>query len=696
MTEPRTTGHKSDEFNPAEIARLFFTHQFIFASLAAIAVLIALLQHVLFPSYRATATLYFQSGANNPLQEVANRLTGSQPQSIDDSIRLSPAGKYLQALGTFDFSLQAAKAVKATREYMEMDKAVFIKQSLLELWSYRLGRLFLPRVHVSEFSDEQIAQKLSRWFRASANESGTSISIDVATPRPELSLFLANTIAKEASQFLADREMRELDDAKAYVTQQLVETEKTIQELESQVVLYRKSNKLVTSSLSDHAAREGDIKKKLDQIDLELAQNKQYIESFTQAATAQEQANPEFSSVSEPKLGILEKIEELKKQNKILNVQKETLGQALKSMEGSVDPYYEEHIVDLKKRMDLQYLLFEELKKQIFDIDMQRIVVKDVVHSVEKARDFQIHRDVSLKRKILIALAIALALGFPIAFGIERIIPKVKTKLDLENRELIVLGNIPDIALPSLRKYPLYYLKPKKDPVIPIMCRLDIDSPIALAFKHIRARITHLSEANKNKYKVISLLSARVGDGKSFLARHLAACTANQGKKVLLIDCDLRKGTTSAFYNTKRLPGLAEVLADYVEFSAVVNTNVSPGLDLLPAGIVASTPTELVGSPRFAKLLDELRQVYDFIFIDTPPILPPPDAILIAKNADLMIVVATVNKTRTDHLDQSLAHLMDLNPGKKIFSILNKAREVQNYVYDYSVVKSPAGKKNAA
>jgi tyrosine-protein kinase Etk/Wzc len=121
------------------------------------------------------------------------------------------------------------------------------------------------------------------------------------------------------------------------------------------------------------------------------------------------------------------------------------------------------------------------------------------------------------------------------------------------------------------------------------------------------------------------------GVGKSFLAVNLAVLLAASGKKVLLIDADMRRGKLERSFGLERANGLAELLAGTIGLEQAIRTTRTPFLSFMPAGKRPENPSELLMSPRLQQYLDGLGRVYDVVFIDTPPVLAVTDASIIGK-----------------------------------------------------------------
>jgi tyrosine-protein kinase Etk/Wzc len=130
---------------------------------------------------------------------------------------------------------------------------------------------------------------------------------------------------------------------------------------------------------------------------------------------------------------------------------------------------------------------------------------------------------------------------------------------------------------------------------------------------------------------VVMLTGPASGVGKSFLTTNLAVLLAASGKKVLLIDADMRRGKLERAFGMERANGLAELLAGTVGLEQAIRTTRTPLLSFMPAGKRPENPSELLMSPRLQQYLDGLGRVYDVVFIDTPPVLAVTDASIIGK-----------------------------------------------------------------
>ncbi|ABC34437.1 polysaccharide biosynthesis tyrosine autokinase [Burkholderia thailandensis] len=141
------------------------------------------------------------------------------------------------------------------------------------------------------------------------------------------------------------------------------------------------------------------------------------------------------------------------------------------------------------------------------------------------------------------------------------------------------------------------------------------------------------------KNRVIVLTGPTPGIGKSFLAVNLAALVAHSGKRVLLIDADMRRGTLERHFGTGGRSGLSELLSDQVALEEAIRETPVPGLSFIPCGARPPNPSELLMSPRLSQYLDGLAKRYDMVIVDSPPILAVTDAMIFGELAGSTFLV---------------------------------------------------------
>lgn len=168
---------------------------------------------------------------------------------------------------------------------------------------------------------------------------------------------------------------------------------------------------------------------------------------------------------------------------------------------------------------------------------------------------------------------------------------------------------------------------------------LAAQSPQDIAVEGVRSLRTSLQlSLDQAPNNIVMLTGSRPDAGKSFLSVNLAALVASAGKRVLVIDGDMRRGEVHSHFGVRHQPGLSDVLRG-AEVQDAIRREVLPGLDLLTKGSLPSHPSELLMSERFGEVLQTLARGYDLVIIDTPPVLAVTDSTLIGKHAGTTLLV---------------------------------------------------------
>lgn len=150
--------------------------------------------------------------------------------------------------------------------------------------------------------------------------------------------------------------------------------------------------------------------------------------------------------------------------------------------------------------------------------------------------------------------------------------------------------------------------------------------------------------AASSKLQVLQITSPSTGDGKSTVSANIACAIARSGKKVLLVDCDLRRPRVASIFGISRETGLSSVLAGRAEIPDVIKESGLEHLAILPAGPIPPDPAELLTSAEFGQCIDVLREKFDYVILDTPPMLAVSDPGIIANHADGVILTLRILK----------------------------------------------------
>ena len=201
----------------------------------------------------------------------------------------------------------------------------------------------------------------------------------------------------------------------------------------------------------------------------------------------------------------------------------------------------------------------------------------------------------------------------------------------------------------------------------------------AEAYRTLRTNIQYSSFDKKVKSIVIT--SAEPGEGKSTTCSNLAISFAQNGEKVILIDCDLRKPSMHKIFKISNIEGLSDILIGKEKFENIVKQDIE-NLYLLPAGKIPPNPAEMLGSKNMEKLLEKLKQEFDIIILDTAPLQAVTDAQILSTKTDATILVVKSNVTKKESILKT-KKLLEKVEANIIGTILNGVEEKRGKYYHY-------------
>lgn len=210
----------------------------------------------------------------------------------------------------------------------------------------------------------------------------------------------------------------------------------------------------------------------------------------------------------------------------------------------------------------------------------------------------------------------------------------------------------------------------------------DPKSPISEQYKTIRTNIQFSSVDREIRKLVVT--SAGPGEGKSTTIANLAVVFAQQGKKVLLIDADLRKPTVHYTFNFTNTFGLTNVLTRQSRFDEVINETFEKNLYVLTSGPIPPNPAELLGSRAMENLMEEAAEEFDMILFDAPPLLAVTDGQVLASKCDGSILVVSSGKTETENAVKAKELLEAANSHIVGVVLNNKKMDNSKHYYYYS------------
>lgn len=293
-------------------------------------------------------------------------------------------------------------------------------------------------------------------------------------------------------------------------------------------------------------------------------------------------------------------------------------------------------------------------------------------------------KPVKPQRGLILALSGVLGLlaGLGLAFLRNSLKPGIKSADELEQAlGLHVFATIPKSAVQQQLAVNIV----AKKPGVHLLAAVKPDEAAIESLRSLRTALQFAMLDARNN--IVLITGPTPGIGKSFTSANFAAVLAAAGKRVLLIDGDMRKGHIHQFFGMERGIGLSEVIAGSQTLEQTLHQQLLPGLDFLSTGTTPPNPAELLMAPATQQLLQNASQQYDIVVIDTPPVLAVADTAVLAPQAGTVFLIARSEITALGEVQESLKRLNQAGVSVKgaIFNglDLSKRRYGQGYGYGY-------------
>jgi len=290
-------------------------------------------------------------------------------------------------------------------------------------------------------------------------------------------------------------------------------------------------------------------------------------------------------------------------------------------------------------------------------------------------------------RKLIVVIGLILGFGIGVGFAFVRnyFDNTVKTPEDIQKENINVLTWIPKIEGVEKNKEFEFIIAEKSDSIY------------SEAFRVLRTRI-HFSKMNNGGIKVLHITSSTPQEGKTTIAINIAGSFAQTNKKTIIVDCDLRKPRMHTVFKEQRFPGFTDYFIGQIDFESIVHKSKIPNLDFITCGTIPPNPSEILGSEQMIELLEKLKDRYDLVVLDSPPIIAVTDSEILSRVADSTILVAASGETEIELLKKSV-ELLNHDTDSFIGVVLNKFTfrsgygSYYKYYYYYSHNKNGTKKK---
>ncbi len=323
------------------------------------------------------------------------------------------------------------------------------------------------------------------------------------------------------------------------------------------------------------------------------------------------------------------------------------------------------------ERRDLLVAQQGRFKERLDEIEVEASLESGGARPVSAASVPEAPVKPSPARNGLLAAVAGLVLGVSLAGFVEYLDDSVKTKDDLVRlTDVPLLGVVPVIVNWRTYRFPSQ-----------LVAANDPTSPAGEAYRGLRTSVQLLGI--ERPARSVQFTSAVPGEGKTTTVANLAVSMAATGQRVLVMDCDLRRPRLQDLFGVPNNVGISSVLAGQLSLSdAIQSAPGQDGLHVLTAGPIPPDPAELLGSRRASELVFSGKSEFDMVLIDSSPVLPVTDAVLLAGWVDATVLVVTPGVTRRKHLQGAIEMLRRVD-APLVGTVLNQATPEAGFGYPY-------------
>lgn len=597
-----------------------------------------------------------------------------------------------------------------------------------------------------------VVYSLQQRLKTMQEGSTNIIRIVVSTDSPEVAQQIANFSAESYRQYNIDTRNRQMRDTRQFIEEQLAGLEvkvrnadqalRDFKEHEGQVFLDAEAKR----ALDDYTGLEVEFNKQI-RLREEAMKGLEFLKSgraprkgqqdriFTEDSTQiifimnqrlyqllEERDNLTINYTPAHRLvkEIDEKIANQKAEMaRELEAKVKSLNERLATLKGQIDKYRGQYLSFPSKAIDLARLEREaKVNNDLFStlkLRQQEVLVKSAEGRIEEVTVIEpavlptvpINKP-NVQLNMIVGSLMGLFLGIVLAFMRESFDTSIGTIEGVEDfLKLPVLGVIPrfdekEVLEVAAKELPAGTTPETLDLFSKLVTLYDPKSVLAEAFRSLRTNV--LFAGMDRNVKTLLFTSAGLGEGKSTVVINLAIALAQDGKRVLLVDSDLRKPIIAARLGLPREPGLSEVLVGGTPWREAVRSVTdlmlgslgvdcvmnTPGLDnlnVLASGAIPPNPAEFLNSKRLKDLILEMREEYDFVLFDTPPILPISDAVTVGSRVDGAVLVYQVGRVGRNALKRAkflLEHAQAVVLGTVLTNVRPEVTpEYAYYRYEY-------------
>ncbi|NOY76786.1 MAG: polysaccharide biosynthesis tyrosine autokinase [Calditrichaeota bacterium] len=588
-------------------------------------------------------------------------------------------------------------------------------------FTFRIKPSIVDKISVVNFAVKDFFSTVNS-FRAHVsvdmNRAGTLMRLSIVDKNPYLVANMVNELADLFVQESVSSQRKRSKNYKDILEQKLMVSKENLDKANAELKAFKQTHYInldneVNSKIAEISslqAKVSNLKETASSLSMLLAKLKSVDKNSNKLSYIYREIANNMAFKNDPSMGILKqqlldlesKRAELIKQVNVTHPDVIKLDQQIQTIYSEIQTIAENRLNEIYRevnslatsekdiRQNLRVLPAEELRlaELTQNVKVANTIYSDLLAKYQEAQitesvetqdidildpaippQYPVNRD--KKKKAAMGGFLALFLSLGTAITLEFMDKTIKTPEDVKKYlKLSVIGTIPNV------KFDEEIELNDADKIKKIDSQLVTydysPTPVGEAYRALRTKI--MFSKNTGRIKTLVVTSFAPGDGKSFTCSNLAITLAQHKTNVLLVDADLRRGVQHNTFSVAKEPGLTNYLMGVATFNEVTQETHVPNLYMVSCGSMVPNPSELLGSMRLKRFIDEAKRRFDFIMFDTPPLNAATDSVVLGTQVDGLLIIARAEVTNRNVAKQKL-DLFENVPVNIIGAVLNGSEQ---------------------
>lgn len=641
-----------------EILQVFTRRWLFVGGLALVTTFGALFQHVLLPKYVAQGSLIIRTDNNSPLLRVFGKITGSQSDIYN--VEKAPSYEMMKILHTNEFNKFIMNRIKKDKNDNVFPTSIILATSGngQESTVPEIANFIISNFNFKQFDD--------------------IITIYGYSNKPDVAEAIAMWTTEAAQQYLIEYEGKEVSETEHYLREEIEHTNERIVKLNDEIDKYRNDPNIAWAGSEGHESiidkSISKIRTELEMVHVRMREIEILDKDYRVKIGAGDRSTADITgdgAFLQMRGRLVDSIKDLAAESEQLNAKERALAARLATLVSSLKPQNEQAVFDFKRQLDLEHNLRQELQKQIYATRIYQIAAENKIRLYENVMPNSATRSITLVKKIGISVFLSLALALLIVVIWEQMYPVLSLKHDFLHNGVRFLGSIPVLFQRGIFTIKRRQTKSMFSRMATVMAS-GVRTPESTSIQFLAARILHNLEKQWGARKgAICIISCNSGEGKTLISNCLSVALGDFGARVLLVEGDTLRSKGENMFGIRPGEGFAEVLENKAELKSLVKETEFKNVHYLCRG-KTHPEMRVLQSNAYSKFIQKAKKEYDIVIVDTPAFTVGPEALFMAGNSDMGLVIAAAHHTMQDEF-ADLVETLHSRGMKNLFAILNRA-----------------------